>query len=98
MHKNNRCIYMAHVCFMSVVVTCGNVCCVVAIVEDSGLSSLRVLKYVVFSVYIVAGTNQQYYILVCHETLYLRQLSGLWPQTLYGEVVSAGYSLSRCLL
>ena len=30
------------------------------------------------------------YISVYHETLYQRQPSGLWPHTLYGEVVSAG--------
>ena len=33
-----RCMYMAHVCFMTVVVTvlrvCGNVCCVAAAVKD----------------------------------------------------------------
>ena len=38
MHRDNRCLYMVYVCFMSVVVTvgvCGNVCCVAAIVKDS---------------------------------------------------------------
>ena len=49
MHRDNRCMYMAHVCFMSVVVTVwrfGNVCCVAAVVENS-VFSLGVLKYVV---------------------------------------------------
>ena len=50
MPRENRCMYMAHVCFMSVVVTdslrdCGNFCCV-AIVEYSVFFSLGVLKYV----------------------------------------------------
>ena len=45
-------MYMAHVCFMSVVVivwvgVCGNVCCVAAVVENSVCFSLGVLKYVV---------------------------------------------------
>ena len=39
MPRDNRCMYMAHVVFMSVVVTvwgvCGNVCCVAAIVKNS---------------------------------------------------------------
>ena len=39
MPRDNRCVYMAHV-FMSVVVTvwgvCGNVCCVAAVVKNSG--------------------------------------------------------------
>ena len=40
-------IYMAHVCFMSVVVTGWEyVCCVAGVVEDS-VFSLGVLKYVV---------------------------------------------------
>ena len=38
MPRDNRCMYMAHVVFMSVVVTvwavCGNVCCVAAIVSS----------------------------------------------------------------
>ena len=45
-----RCMYMVHVCFISVVVTVwgsvGMVCCVAAVVNDS-VSSLGVLKYVV---------------------------------------------------
>ena len=50
MPRDNICMYMAHVCFMSVVVTggvCGNVCCVAVVVENTGCLSLRVLKYVV---------------------------------------------------
>ena len=51
MPKDNRCMYMAHVCFYifcSVCVgVCGNVCCVAAVVTDSELLSLGVLKYVV---------------------------------------------------
>ena len=40
MPRDNRCMYMAHVCFMSVVVivwreVCGDVCCVAAVVKDS---------------------------------------------------------------
>ena len=51
MPRDNRCMYMAHVCFMSVVVTvwggvCGNVCCVAAVVKIV-FFSLGVLKYVV---------------------------------------------------
>ena len=34
--------------------------------------------------------NQQSWISVYHETLYQRQSSGVWPHTLYSEVVSAG--------
>ena len=52
----NRCLETIDVCIwhmfvlMSVVVTvwgCGNVCCVVPIVKDSGFLSLGVLKHVV---------------------------------------------------
>ena len=51
MLRDNRCMYMAHV-FMSVVVihcvgVCGNVCCVAAVVKESGFFSRGVLKYVV---------------------------------------------------
>ena len=65
MPRDNRCMYMAHVCFYvccsDCVGVCGNVCCVVAIVTDHGFLSLGVLKYVcvrgvkdvVFSVCIV---------------------------------------------
>ena len=52
MHRDNRCMYMAHVCFYvccsDYVWVCGNVCCVATIVEDSVFFSLGVLKYVVF--------------------------------------------------
>ena len=37
-----------------------------------------------------AGTIRQSWISVYHETLYQKQLSSLWPHTLYGEVVSTG--------
>ena len=47
MPRDNRCMYMVHVCFMYVVGVCGNVCCVEAVVKDSGFLSLGVLKYVV---------------------------------------------------
>ena len=43
-------IYMAHVCFMYVIVqcgVCGNVCCVAAVVDDSVFYSFGVLKHVV---------------------------------------------------
>ena len=39
MSRDNGCMFMAHVCFMSFVVTvgvCGNVCCVADVVNDSG--------------------------------------------------------------
>ena len=49
MHRDNRCVYMAHVCFYvcscDCVGVCGNVCCVAAVVENSGFLSLGVLKY-----------------------------------------------------
>ena len=49
MPRDNRCMYMMHVCFMPVVVTewglC-NFCCVAAVVEDS-VFILGVLKCVV---------------------------------------------------
>ena len=41
MPRDNRCMYMAHVCFVSVAVTvgvCGNVCCVAAVVKNSVLA------------------------------------------------------------
>ena len=48
--RDNRCVYMAHVCFYVCcgdgVGVCGNVCCVAAVVENS-FFSLGVLKYVV---------------------------------------------------
>ena len=44
-------MHMAHVCFYvccsECVVVCGNVCCVAAVVKDSGGFRLGVLKYVV---------------------------------------------------
>ena len=47
---DNRCMYIAHVCFYvccsDSVGVCGNVCCVAAVVKDRVLS-LGVLKYVV---------------------------------------------------
>ena len=50
MTRDNRCVYMANVCFYvgcsDCVGVCGNICCVVAVVEDS-VFSLGVLKYVV---------------------------------------------------
>ena len=49
MTRDNRCMYMAHVCFYvrcsDCVGVCGNVCCVAAVVKD--VFSLGVLKYVV---------------------------------------------------
>ena len=36
MPRDNRCMYMSHVCFMSVVVpvrVCRNVCCIAAVVK-----------------------------------------------------------------
>ena len=51
MPRDNRCMYMAHVCIYvccrDCVWVCGNVCCVAAVVKDIGILSLRVLKYVV---------------------------------------------------
>ena len=51
MPRDNRCMYMAHVCFYvccsDCVRVCGNVCCVAAVVKNSGFLSLGVLKYVV---------------------------------------------------
>ena len=44
-------MYMAHACFYvccsDCVWVCGNVCCVAAVVKDSGGLNLGVLKYVV---------------------------------------------------
>ena len=49
MPRDNRCMYMAHVCFYvccsDCVVVCGNVCCVAAV--KYSFFSLGVLKYVV---------------------------------------------------
>ena len=50
MPRDNRCIYMAHVCFYlccsDCVGVCGNICCVAAIVKIV-FYSLGVLKYIV---------------------------------------------------
>ena len=49
MPRDNRCMYIARVVFISCsdcVVVCGNVCCVVAIVKDI-VFILGVLKYAV---------------------------------------------------
>ena len=47
MHRDNRCMYIKHVCFEvccnDCVGLCGNACCVAAVVEDSGIFSLGVL-------------------------------------------------------
>ena len=65
MPRNNRCMYIAHVCFSvcrsDCVGVCGNVCCIAAVVEDNVFFNLGALKYVcvrdvmdvVFSVCIV---------------------------------------------
>ena len=49
--RDNRCMYMADVCFCvccsDCVVVCGNVCCVAAVGKTSVFFSLGVLKYVV---------------------------------------------------
>ena len=49
--EDNRCMYMAHVsfyvCCSDCVGVCGNFCCVAAVVKNSGVLSLGVLKYVV---------------------------------------------------
>ena len=52
MPRDNRCMYMAHVCFnvccSDWVGVCGSICCVSAVVNDSVVVfSLGVLKYVV---------------------------------------------------
>ena len=51
MHRDNRCMYMTHVCFYvccsDCVGVCGKVCCVVAIIKNSFFFSLGVLKNVV---------------------------------------------------
>ena len=48
MPRDNRCMYMAHVCFYVCCSDCvGNVCCVAAVVKNSCFFSLVVLKYVV---------------------------------------------------
>ena len=47
MPRDNRCMYMAHVCFYVCCSDSGKVCCVAAVVKYSGGLSLGVLKYVV---------------------------------------------------
>ena len=51
MPRDIRCMYIAHACFCvccsDCVGVCGNVCCVVDVVKDSGFFILGVLKYVV---------------------------------------------------
>ena len=51
MPRDNRCMYMAHVCFYvccsDCARVCGNICCVAAVVKNCGFLSLGVLKYVV---------------------------------------------------
>ena len=48
MPRDNRCMYMAHVCFYVCCSDCvglsGNICCVVAVVKDSVFLSLKVLN------------------------------------------------------
>ena len=49
MHRDNRCMYMAHVCFYVCCSDCVGVCwnvCVAAVVKDIVFSP-RILKYVV---------------------------------------------------
>ena len=63
MPRDNRCMYIAHVCFYvscsDCVGVCGNVCCVAAIVKDIVFLALQCMLYVrgvmdvVFSVCIV---------------------------------------------
>ena len=46
--RDNRCMYMAHVCFYVCCSDCvWECCCVAAVVKDSGFLILGVLKYVV---------------------------------------------------
>ena len=51
MPRDNRCMYMTHVCFYACcsdcVEVCGNVCCVTGVAEKC-FFSLGVLKYVVY--------------------------------------------------
>ena len=51
MTGDNRCMYMAHVCFYiscsDCVGVCGNVCCVVAVVKDNGVFEPWSVEYVV---------------------------------------------------
>ena len=61
--RDNRCMYMAHVCFYvccsDCVGVCGNVCCVAAIVKNSVFFSLGVLKYVC-----VGDVNDVFYVCI----------------------------------
>ena len=45
MPRDNRCMYIAHVCFYvcccDCVGVCGSVCCVAAVVKDSGFLALE---------------------------------------------------------
>ena len=56
LHRDNTCMYMAHVCFYvcygDCVGVCGNVSCVAAIVKNSGFLCLGVLKCVCVGVVI----------------------------------------------
>ena len=47
MHIDNRCVYMAHVCFSDCVGVCGHVYCVVPLLKIVDFVSLGELKYVV---------------------------------------------------
>ena len=44
MPRDNRCMYMAHVCCSDCVGVCENVCCEAAVVKDSGLLTLECLS------------------------------------------------------
>ena len=52
MTRDNRCMYMAHVCFYGYcsdcVGVCGNACCVAAVVKDSVFFALSVEVCCVF--------------------------------------------------
>ena len=51
-HRDNRCMYMAHVCFYvccsECVVVCGNVCCVATVVKDSVFKHWSVVVWCMF--------------------------------------------------
>ena len=69
MPRDNRCMYMTHVCFYvccgDCVGLCGNVGCVSAVVKDSVFLSLGVLQYVVC---LCKGCDGCCVFLVCIET------------------------------